>query len=233
MLRLTLLRAKRFILIATLVVTLIPVLMSVALRWVNPPTSAFMLRAQLMSVIQDTPYPLHRWQSLDQIPTRMQMAVIAAEDQKFAQHPGFDVQALKTALHQVIAGKKARGGSTISQQLAKNLFLWEERSYVRKALEIPLTLLLETTLSKSRILELYLNLAQFGPFHYGVAEGAKYQFNKPVTQLDTAQAAMLACMLPAPARYQALQPSYSLKRKQRLIIRAIDNLGGARYLRQL
>jgi monofunctional biosynthetic peptidoglycan transglycosylase len=143
------------------------------------------------------------WVPLRQIPRTLQMAVIAAEDEKFYEHHGFDWEALKEAY--ALNEEKdriKRGGSTITQQLAKNLYLSPNRSYVRKAREAVITALMELLLSKDRILELYLNCIEFGPGVFGVEEGARYHFGVSVKKLSLDQSCRLAAIIPAPLRYR-------------------------------
>jgi len=171
------------------------------LRWLPPPTSAFMLEADIKPVHQ-------RWVDWHQISPEARLAVVASEDQKFPEHWGFDFQAIDQAMeHNLKKHRHLRGASTISQQTAKNLFLWSGRSYFRKALEAYFTLLLETLWPKHRILEVYLNIARFGPDVYGVEEASRRYFGKPAARLDAHEAALLAAVLPSPERMHPGQPS--------------------------
>ncbi len=169
-------------------------------RWVPPPTSAFMLREQLNGHVTR-----HRWIPYPAISKNLVLCVIAAEDQKFAQHQGFDVEAIVKATRE--RRRKPRGASTISQQLAKNLFLWPGRSLVRKGLEAYFTVWLEQTWPKRRILEVYLNVAEFGPGVFGAAAASELMFGKPASDLTLSEAARLAAVLPSPKRMSAVHPS--------------------------
>ena len=180
-----------------LLCSVLPVLL---FRWVPPPTSAFMLEAEIKPVPQ-------RWVPWAQIAPAARLAVVASEDQKFPDHHGFDVEAIDKAMEYNQTHRRMRGASTISQQTAKNLFLWSGRSYLRKGLEAYYTVLLETLWPKRRILEMYLNLAQFGPDVYGVEEASRRYFGKPAARLDAHEAAILAAVLPNPVRMHAGRPS--------------------------
>jgi monofunctional biosynthetic peptidoglycan transglycosylase len=171
----------------------------VALRWLPPPTTSFMLQSRVK--------PVHyRWVPARAIAKTMERAVVAAEDQKFWTHHGFDVEAIEQAYEHNRRGRHVRGASTISQQTAKNLFLWPGGGYFRKALEAGLTVLLETLWGKQRILEVYLNIAQFGPGIYGVEVAAQSYFHEHASQLSAEQAARLAAVLPNPDHWRVLAP---------------------------
>ena len=176
------------------------VLLVLLFRWVPPPTSAFMLEADIRPVHQE-------WVSWSHIAPPARLAVVASEDQKFPDHHGFDFDAIDKALEHNEKHRRLRGASTISQQTAKNLFLWSGRSYFRKGMEAYFTVLLETLWPKRRILEVYLNIAQFGPDVYGVEEAAHRYFGKPAARLDAHDAAVLAAVLPNPEKMHAGRPS--------------------------
>lgn len=202
--------------------------------WLPVPGSAFMLRQDVTALFDETVPPVrYQWTSLAEIPPAMQLAVIAAEDQQFAQHWGLDIGATSAAIDAALAGRRAGGGSTITQQLAKNLFLWEERSYVRKGLEWGLAGMIELFWPKQRILEVYLNTAQFGKAEYGVGAAAQYLLDKPVSKLGKQDAALLAAVLPGPTRYDAARPSAYVSKRQRWILRQMRQMGGVRYLEKL
>lgn len=205
------------------------------LRVVPIPFSAYMLHKQLdYWRNNDFSYNWHyEWVSLNKISWQMQMAVIAAEDQRFMQHFGLDLKAIQAAWENNTASKHLRGGSTISQQTAKNLYLWHGQSWLRKGIEVPITLLLEILWGKKRILEVYLNIAEFGEGIFGVEAAAQYYFNKTAHNLNMNEAALLAAVLPNPIIYQVKQPSIAILRKQQWIIRQINALGGSSFLKQL
>ena len=170
-----------------------------ALRWLPPPTTAFMLQ----SAVQPVQY---QWVPAARIPESLRRAVIAAEDQKFWTHWGFDLMAIAEALEHNEKSRSVRGASTITQQTAKNLFLWPSRSYLRKGMEASFTLLLELAWPKERILEVYLNVAEFGPGIYGAEAAARKFFGKPAERLSAWEAAQLAAVLPNPRKYHAGRP---------------------------
>ena len=208
-----------------------------ALRWVNPPTSAIMMQhwiAERLAGDAPTKFRLyHEWADWDAISPSLKLAVMAAEDQRFPSHRGFDLIELQAALERFSHGERLRGASTITQQTAKNLFLWGGRDYVRKLLEAWFSLLLETLLPKARILELYLNIAQFSPNTYGVGAASWRYFDRPAIAIAPEQAARMAAVLPNPNIYQLDQPSTKVRQRARWIRQQMRQLGGERYLRRL
>ena len=206
----------------------------VVLKWVDVPTSAFMIAHNFDSLFDDELEPVrYEWIDLEDIPASIQVAVIASEDQKFPVHYGIDLEATQDAISNALNGRKGRGGSTITQQVVKNLYLWEGRSYVRKALEIPMAMILEQIWDKNRILEVYLNIAQFGPRDFGVKRGALYQLNKPIDKISQREGVLLASVLPAPTKYKARYPSRRLANKQERILRHLSRYNGDLYLQAL
>ncbi|MFN7781241.1 MAG: monofunctional biosynthetic peptidoglycan transglycosylase [Lysobacterales bacterium] len=211
----------------SLVLLLLPVLLVGLLRFVDPPTSAFMLAYRLES----GEAPDYRWRSLDAIAPTLAIAVVASEDQRFPQHSGFDVEAIRSALEDAREGGRLRGASTLSQQVAKNLFLWETSSWPRKAAEAGLTLLIEALWPKRRILEMHLNLAEFGVGVYGAEAAAQRYLGKPAAALTAVEAARLAVVLPAPRRYSVVRPGAQLQQRATWVQRQVRQLGGPAYLR--
>lgn len=203
-----------------------------ALRWFDPPTTAFMLQ-RLYSDEHDRIELQHEWRDLNQIAPSMAMSVIASEDQKFTDHWGFDVAAIQQVIEDGQAGKAMRGASSISQQLAKNLFLWSGRSWVRKGLEVYFTAAIEVMIPKRRILELYVNVAEFGDGIYGVEAAAQSIFGVPAESLSAYQSALLAARLPAPKRYAIKPPSNYMNKRARWIQQQVKQLGGEAYLDSL
>lgn len=193
------------------------------LRWVDPPTTSFML---LDGWRHDRAVIRHRVDA-DRIPPHLRLAVIAAEDQQFPQHFGFDLKQIREAVDTHAAGGRLRGASTISQQLARNLYLWPGRSWLRKGLEMVITVPLELFVPKHRILTIYLNVAEFDDGVFGVEAAAIHYFDKPAAALTRPEAALLAALLPAPKRFDAANPSPELLERQRWILRQMDNLGMA------
>ena len=155
----------------------------------------------------------YRWRSLDQISPNLVASAIAAEDARFCSHGGFDMKAIETALRDNERGRKVRGGSTISQQTAKNVFLWPGRDWIRKGLEAGYTLMIETVWSKRRIMEVYLNVAEFAPGVYGAEAGARHWFGKSAEDLTAREAARMAAILPSPRRYKASAPGPYVRRR--------------------
>ena len=208
----------------------------IALFSVMPvPFSAVMVERQLGAWLSgDFGYVAHSdWVSTDEISVWMGLAVIAAEDQKFPEHWGFDVSAIEKALaHNERNENRIRGASTLSQQTAKNLFLWDGRSWVRKGLEAGLTLGMETVWSKKRILTVYLNVAEFGDGIFGVEAAAQHYFHKPASRLSLSEAALLAAVLPNPMRFKANAPSGYVRSRQAWIMRQMHQLGGESFMRE-
>ena len=208
----------------------------IALFSVMPvPFSAVMIERQLGAWIQGNfGYVAHSdWVSMDEISPWMGLAVIAAEDQKFPDHWGFDVSAIEKALaHNERNENRIRGASTLSQQTAKNLFLWDGRSWVRKGLEAGLTLGIETVWSKKRILTVYLNIAEFGDGVFGVEAASQRYFHKPASRLSPSEAALLAAVLPNPLRFKASAPSGYVRSRQAWIMRQMRQLGGESCMRE-
>ncbi|MCK7546736.1 monofunctional biosynthetic peptidoglycan transglycosylase [Marinobacter koreensis] len=198
-------------------------------RFVNPPTSAFMLTYKVSNPSEDV---RQEWVPYERISAWMPLAVVASEDQRFPDHWGVDFRAIRHAVSEYIDGDGLRGASTITQQTAKNLFLWNGRSFVRKALEAGLALTLEAFWSKQRILEVYLNVAEFGPGIYGVGAASQAFFGIPASQLSQTQAAMLAAVLPNPRILRVDQPTSYVWERVRWIRRQMAQLG-AGYLKRL
>lgn len=213
----------------------ISVLVVGSLRWVDPPASAFMLRhALILWHLGGTPPHYHyRWVPWESLPPEVALAVIAAEDQRFATHHGFDAVEIRRALRDFRQGYGLRGASTITQQTAKNLFLWPERSWLRKGLEAWFSALIELLWSKQRTLEVYLNIAQFGPNTYGVGAASERYFGRPVSELTLHEATLLAGVLPAPSAYRLDRPSSRLRRRAEWITDQTTRIGGRRLLERL
>lgn len=203
------------------------VLVILALRFVPPPTSAFMLvrHVERLTSSNQGPAIMYSWTPMEAIPKHMALAVVAAEDQNFPRHFGFDMDAIARAVEHNEKSRKVRGASTITQQVAKNLFLWSGRSYVRKGLEAGLTVLIELLWSKERILEVYLNIAEFGDGTYGVGAAAKRYFGKPAAKLSRDEAALLASVLPSPRKLFAHRPSSYLRERARWVRTQMRQLG--------
>jgi len=196
------------------------------------PFSAVMAERQIGAWLRDDfDYVAHSdWVGHDEISPWMGLAVIASEDQKFPTHWGFDVAAIESVLDK--RDSQMRGASTLSQQTAKNLFLWDGRSWLRKGLEAGLTVGMETVWTKRRILTVYLNIAEFGPGIFGVEAASQRYFHKPASRLTAADAALLAAVLPNPIRYRAAAPSGYVRERQQWILRQMRQLGGEGFLQR-
>jgi len=206
----------------------------IAFAFLPVPFSAVMVERQLGAWLSGNwSYVAHSdWVGMDEISPWMALAVIASEDQKFPTHWGFDVAAIQSVLDS--EGEKAgmRGASTLSQQTAKNVFLWDGRSWIRKGLEAGLTVGIETVWTKRRILTVYLNVAEMGKGVFGVEEASQRYFHKPASRLSMSEAALLAAVLPNPIRFRADAPSGYVRQRQQWILRQMRQLGGEGFLRQ-
>ncbi|MGO2440249.1 MAG: monofunctional biosynthetic peptidoglycan transglycosylase [Serratia proteamaculans] len=207
----------------------------VAFAFLPVPFSAVMVERQLGAWLSgDFGYVAHSdWVSMDDISPQIALAVMAAEDQKFPKHWGFDVAAIEKALsHNERRPTRIRGASTLSQQTAKNLFLWDGRSWLRKGLEAGLTSGIELVWTKRRILTVYLNIVEFGDGVFGVEEASQRFFNKPAKRLTASEAALLAAVLPNPHRFKANAPSGYVVQRQQWILRQMRQLGGEGFLKE-
>ncbi|MEJ2041349.1 MAG: monofunctional biosynthetic peptidoglycan transglycosylase [Desulfosarcinaceae bacterium] len=203
-------------------------LVIVLLRWVDVPFSAFMLWHKLGGK-----KVVYHWVDWNQISPAAPIAVVAAEDQNFPFHHGFDFGAIAEALEENRHRNRPRGASTLSQQVAKNLFLWSGGGWLRKGLEAYLTVVIETCWSKKRILEVYLNIAQFGPQIFGVDAASRTYFGIPPARLSSSQAALLAAALPSPDHYHLDPPSPYVRLRAHQIEQQVRLLGGPSYLASL
>jgi monofunctional biosynthetic peptidoglycan transglycosylase len=199
----------------------------VSLRWITPPTSSFILQHQVSEFLAgERISKIHyRWVPWSELSPYVSRAVVAAEDQCFPEHWGFDFNQIKSAVQEWEAKGKIRGASTISQQVAKNLFLWPGKSWVRKILEAYFTVLIELSWPKRRILEVYLNFAQFGERVFGVAAASERFFHRPVSDLTLYQAALLAAVLPNPDTLKVQAPSKYVQRRVVWIREQMRHLG--------
>ena len=175
----------------------------------------------------------YHWVDYDDISRYMPIAIVAAEDQNFPKHFGFDFKQIEKALKENKRGRRVRGASTITQQVAKNLFLWEGKSFVRKGIEAYFTLLIELLWDKQRILEVHMNIAEMGDKIFGVGTASVAYFKKPAIKLTISQAALLAAILPNPKKYSSIKPSGYIRGRQNWIVRQINSLGGPDYLKEI
>ncbi|MDC0948123.1 monofunctional biosynthetic peptidoglycan transglycosylase [Gammaproteobacteria bacterium] len=219
---------RRFLLGTLFWVSVVTVLLVLPLRAINPATSMFMLRASGQGAEIE-----QQWVALDRISPLLGMSVIAAEDQRFVEHHGIDLASFQAAFTGWLDGSTGFGGSTITQQTVKNLFLWPEKNALRKGLEIWLALSMDLMLPKWRILEIYLNLAQFGEAQYGVEAAAQHFFDRPASRLNASQSALLAAALPNPLLFRVDKPNARMRDRQRWIERQVRQLGGVSFLGRL
>jgi len=206
-------RKRRPLLTLLLILALIPIGGVVLHRFVPPLFTILMVQQAAAGQGMD-----YRWRSLDRISPRLVEAVIASEDARFCQHHGFDVDAIQKAMAaneraEQRGSDKRRGASTISQQTAKNVFLWPSRDWVRKGLEVGYTGLIEAVWGKRRIMEMYLNVAEWAPGVYGAEAASRHWFNKSAENLTAREAARLAAILPSPRRYRAADPGPYVRRR--------------------
>jgi len=196
-------RARRWILLAIILLVVGPFVLVLPLNFVQPFTTMVMLRRAVQRTIdgKSPRYPRRDVVSRDAISPHLRRAVLASEDDRFYLHWGFDLEEIQNALERAKRGRRLRGASTITQQVAKNLFLWEGRSYARKGYEAYLTIVLEICLPKDRILDLYLNLAEWGDGVFGAEMAARTHFRKSAKSLSREEAARLAAVLPSPIRW--------------------------------
>jgi monofunctional biosynthetic peptidoglycan transglycosylase len=205
--RKTVRRWARWLLAGLVLLLALPYLLTPLYRFVDPPSTLMIARRLLGQRVEHISVPLER------VAPVLARSVIASEDGRFCFHHGVDLAELKASIQDSDDLSEARGGSTITQQVAKNLFLWQGRSFVRKALEFPLALWIDVVLPKRRIMELYLNIAEWGPNgEFGIEAGARHAFNKPAAQLSAGEAALLAAMLPNPRRRSAKAPRPGVRR---------------------
>jgi monofunctional biosynthetic peptidoglycan transglycosylase len=209
------------------------ILAVVILRWIPPFTSAVMMERRIGSLWNHHVYQAdYRWVPWKRISPSAAMAVIAAEDQNFATHHGFDFESIQKAVEAHERGRRLRGASTISQQVAKNVFLWSGRSFIRKGLEAYFTALIELAWSKRRILEVYLNIVELGDGVFGVETASQRYFRKPAASLTTEEAALLAAVLPNPLRMKVNRPSEYVRGRSAWIVQQMEQLGGTAYIKR-
>jgi monofunctional biosynthetic peptidoglycan transglycosylase len=218
-------RLGRWLLIFGFAVLVLSLMMVLPFRWLDPPTTAFMLQDD-----SGRKPVLYEWIAWKDAGTALPIAVVASEDQKFASHFGFDVKAIRESVEDFNDGASLRGASTITQQVAKNLYLWPGKSFLRKGIEAYFTVLIEASWPKRRVLEIYVNIAEFGPGIYGVGAASKTYFAKPPTGLSDAEAALLAAVLPNPAQFRVDSPTPYLRQRQSWIIRQMQRLRREQWL---
>jgi monofunctional biosynthetic peptidoglycan transglycosylase len=201
-------------------------------RWIDPPTTAFIQIKSTSGIFASTGIYNFEWKSIDKVSPYFPLAVIAAEDQIFFDHSGFDFEQIQKALNEIERGERFRGASTISQQSAKNLFLWEDQSFLRKGFEAYFTVMIELLWSKKRILEVYINICELGKDIYGIEAAAQKYFNKSSERLTKGEAALIATVLPRPLVRNPAHPSQYMLNRVESILRHMNNLGGETFLEQ-
>lgn len=218
--------------LAAIVLSAVPVLL---LRWVPPPTTAFMLISRHADPATGRACAAvdYRWVPWSAISLQVPLAILVAEDQRFLMHRGFDTKAIGHAVDDFVAGGRMRGASTVTQQVAKNLFLWPGRSVLRKSLEAWFTVWIELLWPKRRIAEVHVNIAQFGPCVFGVEAASRRFFGIHASQITAAKAARLAAVLPAPGRMRVDEPGPFATERADEILKMLRVDGGPSYLRGL
>lgn len=206
----------------------IHILYIVVLKWINPPFTITQVQQMFEQGKLKRDYI-----SYDEMGDNIKIAVVSSEDQKFPVHNGFDIDGIQKAIEKNKSGKKLHGGSTISQQVAKNVFLWQGRSWLRKGLEVYFTFMIEKIWSKQRILEMYLNTSEMGIGVFGIEAASEYYFNKPARDLTKNEAARIAAALPLPRKYNVNPPSPFISRRAANIQRQMRNLQGSADLQKI
>jgi len=227
-------RGARTLAVSLLSLTVGSVLLVAMFRWLPVPFTSFMVQDRIAALGEKRPgsWLPHDWVAWPEISRHAAVAVIAAEDQRFLEHKGFDFEAIDKAWTDAKRGRRLRGASTLSQQVAKNLFLWPGQNWLRKGLEAWFTMWIELLWPKQRILEVYLNSAEFGRGVWGVEAASRHFFHKPAARLNRYEAALLAAVLPSPKRFRVDRPSPYLQQRQQWILgqmqqlRRDDRLGG-------
>ncbi|HSI91444.1 MAG TPA: monofunctional biosynthetic peptidoglycan transglycosylase [Adhaeribacter sp.] len=205
-------------------------------RWFSPPATLLMVQRRAEPAATKAPLTSqikYDFVKLEDVSYHVPLAMIAAEDQLFTHHNGFDYKALHQAFQKNQEGRRIIGGSTISQQVAKNVFLWHGRSYIRKAVEAYFTVLIELLWSKHRIMEVYLNIAEMGDKVFGIEEAARKYYKKPAKELNQHEAAAIAAVLPNPRKFSVTNPSSYIVRKRAKIRKNMRNLGGKLFIQPL
>ncbi|HVI53999.1 MAG TPA: monofunctional biosynthetic peptidoglycan transglycosylase [Luteibacter sp.] len=225
-------RIARFVGLLILAWLALSWLVVLILRFVPPWTSAMMMERRVEAFVTHEPdfSFRHRWVPWDAVSPQVGLAMVAGEDQKFPFHHGFDIDAIQDAIDASDEGKRLRGASTISQQVAKNLFLWNGRSFIRKGLEAYFTVLIEATWPKRRILEVYMNIVELGNGIYGVGAASDVFYHTTPDRLGAIQAARLAAVLPNPRRFRVDAPSAYVQKRTAWIAQQMEQLGGPAYL---
>ncbi len=204
------------------------------LKWVNPPITYLMLKRKFQAIYEGAPNRInYNFVPYDRISDHLKVAVMASEDQKFPSHIGFDFEAIDNAMEHNKKSKRKHGASTISQQTAKNVFLWDGRNFIRKGLEAYFTTLIEFVWGKERILEVYLNVAEMGNLTFGADAAAHKYFKKSAQKLSLDEAASIVAVLPNPILFKVKKPTKFIIKRKAWIINQYNALGGRQYLKEI
>jgi len=222
-------RLRRLMFVLVLVGLCVSIGLVIMMRWLDPPLSAVMLQR----LASEGGPQQQQWVDIDRISPYMSLAVVAAEDQRFPVHSGFDTEEIIAAIERHLDGGRLRGASTISQQVARNLYLWQGRNFIRKGLEVWFTGLIETLWPKRRILEMYLNFAETGERTFGVAAASELYFGVSPDRMTRQQAALVAAVLPNPVVFRVDAPSGHVRKRRDWILQQMRNLGGPAYLKDI
>lgn len=220
-------RIRKFLWRTILWFLIISLLSVIAFKWIPVPVTPIMLINCVEQKLDGQEMRLDKtWKSLEEISPSLQLAMVCCEDQNFLKHNGFDIDAIKKALQHNEKSKRKRGASTISQQVAKNVFLWKGRTWVRKGFEVYFTFLIELFWSKQRIMEVYLNIIELGNGIYGAEAAAQNYFKKPALKLSKYQCASLAVIAPSPLKYKVNSPGPYIQKRINWTLRQMNNWGG-------
>ena len=222
-----------YLLFVFLIFMLISTLQVVILKWIDPLTSAVILQRQISLIFSDKKTISFDWYNYDEINSKFALAVIAAEDQNFPFHSGFDLEQIEKAIKERKERGRLRGASTITQQVAKNLFLWEDQSFIRKGFEAYYAILIEAFWGKKRILEIYMNIAETGNNIFGIGNAARIYFHKTPIKLTSEESALIASILPNPVKFSVNKPSVYTRKRQQWILNQMGLLGGTSYTKKL
>lgn len=208
------------------VFAIVSILSVIAFRFIPVPVTPLMLIRCSQQLFEGKEMRLKKdWEPIENMSQSLPLAIIASEDQNFMDHNGFDLQAIEKAIKHNEKHKRKRGASTISQQTAKNVFLWPGRSWIRKGFEVYFTVLIELFWDKERIMEMYLNVVEFGKGVYGAEAASREFFNKPAQKMLASECAMLAVVLPNPRKYSAVRPGNYLRKRQQWVLGQMNNIG--------
>ena len=212
---------------------LFSLLQVLSLKWIDPLTSSVMLQRDFNLFSSDEKPISYEWYDFDDISKEIALAVVASEDQNFPTHFGFDLEQIGKAFKEKNKRGSLRGASTITQQVAKNLFLWEGKNFIRKAFEAYYTILIEVFWSKRRIMEIYINIAEMGDNIFGAGMASKIYFNKLPIKLTKQESASIVAVLPNPKRFSVANPSAYVRKRQAWILEQMRLLGGVSYIKNL